>query len=106
MKKLMLLLVIGFGIACGSTKMAPNTASLESARALFPDVTQEQLNNGQEMYETKCNLCHGLKSFDVLDRDGWKNIIPPMVNKVKEKGESLNADQVENLTRYLLTMSN
>ena len=95
--------------ACGAAKVASTLSNdtLTVGQSIYPDLTMEQLNHGKEIYETQCNVCHGLKSFEGYDQASWGNIVPNMVEKANKKaGSSVisDADQ-QDLLRYVVTMS-
>jgi len=95
--------------ACGTTKLIqPTQADAERGSQKFTNLTLAQLNQGKELFEQNCSLCHGLKKPESRNEDQWSKIVPNMAEKVnRKKGEgTLNNEKQEILLKYLVTMSN
>ena len=106
MKTLISLFAIITLVACSASKLTgPSQADIDRISEKFPDYTLAQLNDGKMLYEKNCDLCHGMKSPKDKDEDGWRKIVPVMVEKVHKKGKELNSDQEELILKYLITMS-
>lgn len=108
--KLTIYLSLAFFIAaCGAAKVSSSLTPdvLSVGQAIYPDLTMDQLNHGKELYEGKCNLCHGLKDFSKYNEASWNKIVPNMVEKVNKKvGETAIDETAQvDLLRYVVSMS-
>lgn len=115
MNKKSLLAAVGIAIlvACGTAKnsgnakveVLPTQGDVDRVQAKFPGYTLDELHEGKKLFETNCNLCHGLKRPASRTEDEWRKIVPRMVKKVNSKeGHSVSADGEEKILRYVITM--
>jgi cytochrome c5 len=115
MKKISLIVAtISIVVACGTKKAAttpvvdniPNQADVDRVATIFPGYTLEELNEGKKLYESNCNLCHGLKKTNSESEEEWRTIVPRMVKKANNKnGNALDASGEEKILRYVIAMS-
>ena len=106
MKYLSAFFILSILLACGTSKLVPTLEQeYEQASKVDPDLSLEQFKEGKELYTSYCQKCHGLKAHDVLDAEGWKKIVPPMVGKVNKNEALINTEQQATLLRYLVSMA-
>ena len=111
-KSLLAALGIAILVACGTAKNSspkvetlPTQGDVDRVQTKFPGYTLTDLNEGKQLFEANCNLCHGLKKPASRTEEEWKTIVPRMVKKVNNKeGHSVSADGEEKILRYVITM--
>lgn len=112
-KSILILAVVAIAVACGTKKSTggvvdtmPNQADIDRVQEKFPGYTLAELNEGRKLYESNCNLCHGLKKTASESEEEWRKIVPPMVQKANKKnGNAIDAAGEEKILRYVVTMS-
>jgi cytochrome c5 len=114
MNKKFLLATVGIAIlvACGTAKNSgpkvetlPTQGDVDRVQTKFPGYTLTDLNEGKQLFEANCNLCHGYKKPASRTEEEWKEIVPRMVKKVNNKeGHSVSADGEQKILRYVITM--
>jgi cytochrome c5 len=115
MKKNSLLAVVGVAIlvACGTAKNSgtakvealPTQADVDRVQTKFPGYTLDELNQGKQLFEANCNLCHKLKKPASEPESEWREIVPRMVKKVNNKeGHHIDEAGQEKILRYVITM--
>lgn len=70
------------------------------AKTRWPEVTNDQLNRGRELYIKKCSGCHSLYKPEELKQEKLESILGKMADISK-----LDPDQKELIFRYLYTAS-
>jgi hypothetical protein len=95
--------------ACGAAKMSTQVTDLvlSSGKQIYPDLTMDQLNHGQSIFEGQCNQCHPFKPFEKYNEESWNSIVPKMTEKANKKAGSTvisETDQAD-LLRYVVSMS-
>jgi len=61
--------------------ISPTTEA--SAASRWPGATPESLRNGRELFEAKCNDCHGHPDVKAIAEDKWPGIVKRMGGKAK-----------------------
>jgi hypothetical protein len=96
-----LFLVVG----CFSYKSAPVAQSdIDRVAATYPDLNLAALKQGQMLYETHCNNCHGYKNPASKDSEGWSKTVPRMAAKINKKKEVLSKKDQELIIQFLVTV--
>ncbi|MEY2923795.1 MAG: hypothetical protein RLZZ337_335 [Bacteroidota bacterium] len=75
-------------VGCFANKVVVENSSADivaKAQEKFPGYTVEQFEIGKQLYETKCNLCHGLKVPKNYSDDEWAKLVPRMAKKANDK---------------------
>lgn len=109
-----MLAIVGIAIlvACGTAKKStpeaeilPTQADVDRVQTKFPGYTLSELNEGKQLFEANCNLCHRLKKPASEPESEWRTIVPRMVKKVNNKKDHhIDAAGEEKILRYLITM--
>jgi len=76
----------------------PSSASLEEARKKWPDVTQESLISGRQLFVAKCAGCHDTPDMHSVDLSEWPDVMKKMGPKSK-----LAEEQTELVLRFVIT---
>lgn len=106
MKKVILLVALVAGVStlyqCSSSKKTaatpkPEASELSFAQKRWPDITQASLDEGQTIYNTRCNKCHRLKKIENFSEAEWEKEIIKMSPKAK-----LTDAERESMRRYIL----
>lgn len=107
MKKAIYLSIGVLAVGCAITKnTGPTQSDVDRVASKFPNYSLAELNEGKQLYENNCGLCHALHKPTSLDEQGWRKIVPPMVSKTNKKtGNTLDAKAEEKILRYVITMS-
>lgn len=108
MKKVFVLATLVFAIACGTSKVATETAvpagmtqaDADRAAVKFPGTTLADLEKGKTTYEANCGKCHKLHAPSSRNEEAWRKVVPPMAKKSK-----LDATSEDLVLRYVVTMS-
>ncbi|MBI3235683.1 MAG: hypothetical protein HYZ42_16875 [Bacteroidetes bacterium] len=77
---------------------ASENALLDIAKKTWPNATVASLAEGQTIYTTKCNKCHGLYPIVGRSEESWKHEIKSMAPKAR-----LTPEETELLSQYLLS---
>lgn len=109
MRKMLILILFTFLIACGSTvKLAtPRQSDVDRVISKYPGYNLEELNNGKALFQQNCNKCHALKNPVSKNENQWNEIVPKMVKRLnaKEGKTVIDENQQQSILRYLVTMS-
>jgi cytochrome c5 len=98
-----LFLVVG----CFSYKsVSVEQSDIDRVAVTYPDLNLAALKQGQMLYETHCNNCHGYKNPASKDNEGWSKTVPRMAAKINKKKEVLSKNDQELIIRFLVTMGN
>lgn len=93
-----------FIAACAGSKVSssnePTQADVDRNKAIFSNLTLEELIQGKAHYEKNCGSCHKLYSPNGESAVGWKKIVPPMAKKAK-----IDSKTEDLILRYLISMS-
>ncbi len=105
LQKISISLVIGLFIAaCAGSKVTtpsePNQADVDRNKAIFSNLTVEELIQGKAHYEKSCGSCHKLYSPTSESALAWKKIVPPMSRKAK-----IDAKTEDLILKYVISMS-
>ena len=85
MKKSIILLGTAFALfACSEST---STGVAEEVNYEITNPTEAQLNQGKELYSTRCTECHDAKVIDNFTKEQWNVILPKMSKKAKLSGE-------------------
>ncbi len=93
---IVVMLVIG---GCQSLEeMAPpvDESMAEPARSRGADLAA--LNEGRQIYLTRCSRCHNIEPIDRYSEQKWRRVIPEMSHEAR-----LKVEEQDHLTAYLLT---
>lgn len=77
----------------------PTDKQLTAAKTKFPDVTMEQLQKGQNIFNTSCTRCHAAKDVTPYSDTELSGIL----DKMAEKAE-LNANEKDAVLRYAVAV--
>jgi nitrite reductase (NO-forming) len=101
MKKAVLFLLATFSIAllftsCGGSQQPADQAEATGPYAGLPKDVQAMMPRGEELYKTKCLVCHQATGL------GIENVFPPLANsdylladKVRAVAQTLNGSKIE-----------
>lgn len=82
-----------------SAPAGPTDKQLTAARTKFPDVTMDQLQKGQNIFNTSCTKCHAAKDVTpYTDQELTKTL-----DVMAEKAE-LSADEKTAVLRYAMAV--
>jgi cytochrome c5 len=109
MKKYLLLFGLTILVSCATTKFIPPTPSQADAdrgAKKIPGLTMEQLTAGKTNFEQQCGKCHGLKNPASRNEAQWRQTVPKMSAKAKNKFKKdvIDAAMQESILAYLVTM--
>lgn len=107
MKKAILPLVLLVLLSnCKSTKESvaavaynPTEQQIQAAQARWPSANVSELLEGNKIYTTQCNKCHGNFPVEQFSEKKWLHEIDAMAPKA-----NLSAEEKTRLTRYILSM--
>lgn len=104
-QKIAIALGIGlFVAACAGSKVTtsaePTQADVDRNKAIYSNLTVEELIQGKAQYEKSCGTCHKLYSPTSESAVSWKKIVPPMSRKAK-----IDAKAEELILKYVISMS-
>ncbi len=86
MKKILLL--SGTVIALAACSEKTSVSAVEPAVEENVEVAMTvEANAGKQIFEAKCQRCHGLKNVDDYTADQWSKILPNMAKKAKLEPE-------------------
>lgn len=94
MKSISIALLLIILAACTTTKLYTPSASNENKRIT---ASVDELKKGYELYTTRCNKCHGLKSPDSRNAEQWTKVLASMAPKAK-----LTAEEKDLVYKYLV----
>ena len=100
MNKFVVFAAILIFASCSSKLITLTQADADRAAKTNQNVTLISLQEGQKLYSTTCNQCHGLKAPQSRTKEKWMKVIPKMSYKAK-----INPEQENLITQYLLTMA-
>ncbi|MFM9943623.1 MAG: c-type cytochrome [Bacteroidia bacterium] len=94
-------------VGCSPKVVTFTQSDVDRASVKFPGATTASLAEGKELYKTHCQSCHLLKSVKSQSEDGWRKIVPGMVQGANKKAGKVVVDAVieEKILAYLVTMS-
>jgi cytochrome c5 len=96
-----LFLVVG----CFSYKsVAVEQSDVDRVADTYPNLNLAALKQGQMLYETHCNNCHGYKNPASKDDAGWSKTVPRMAAKINKKGEVLTQKDQDLIVSFLVAM--
>jgi cytochrome c5 len=102
MKKAIAIILISVVVGCAAVKIIqPSAADLEKMKSKVPDITYENAIAGYNLYNAKCNRCHGLHRPGEFTKIQWEKILPEMLRDAK----IFDADEKKILTDYLVANS-
>jgi nitrate/TMAO reductase-like tetraheme cytochrome c subunit len=84
MKSIPVIILLLALAACTTTKLYTPAASNENKRTT---ASLEELKQGYELFTTRCNKCHGLKSPDSRTPEQWTKTLEIMAPKTKHTVE-------------------
>lgn len=83
----------------------PNQTDVDRVQKKFPGYTLTQLNEGRDLYEAYCAICHELEKPSSESEGSWRKIVPEMVVKANRKtNNAIDASGEEKILRYVITM--
>jgi cytochrome c5 len=106
MKKISIVLLLATLTACTATKLlTPAQTDADRGAQKFKGYTLTDLNQGKTLFETKCTVCHSAKNPASRNEDKWREIVPKMAAKSKDRGKGeIDAQSQELIIKYLVTM--
>lgn len=96
---LSLLLTASYLIAaCGSKRTTIESEEVIEVVSKYDNVSDEDLQQGQALYEKHCVSCHKLKTVEDYSVEAWEMIVPKMVIKANKK----YPDSIDSLSEDLI----
>ncbi|HTU59484.1 MAG TPA: hypothetical protein VMF89_13635 [Polyangiales bacterium] len=92
------LLTFALALGCTNTFPEPNSQQLARAQAKNPNVRIQNLEQGRDLYLSKCGTCHGLTDPARFDQAGWKSTVERMRT---EHDVKLTDAQAADIVAYL-----
>lgn len=90
MKKYLLVILVSISLVglyqCKNSKSTASSSEnrlLIAAQKRWPDATPKSLNEGHNIYMTKCTQCHGAKEIEDYTEERWNPILDNMARKAK-----------------------
>jgi hypothetical protein len=90
--------ILAVGAGCATTVIHPTQEDVRRARARWPAVTLNDLEQGRKLYVRKCAGCHNLHRPDEYGPERW----PELVAKMRTKS-GISDPGYELIVRYLIT---
>ena len=99
----MRLVLVCAAAACTTGLPQPNAADLARSRGRLDSVsTLSDLEEGRELYRSRCGSCHALRDPMSLQPESWIEQVRDMREK---KGVRLSPDEARRITSYLVSIS-
>ncbi len=93
-------------LSCFSTR---NTNNLETTKTNENQNIESSslisLQNGQSIYESKCNKCHALKDPSSYSEQQWRKIVPRMTKMVNARKIEMDSTSEALVLNYLIHSS-
>ena len=106
MKKTILSLASILLVGCAVKLVPPTQSDVDRVQTKFPNYSLSELNQGKDMFEKKCTVCHGLKNPTKFPEEKWNKIVPSMAKKANNKHpNTIDAQTQDLILKYLVTMS-
>lgn len=86
---------------CTPKFLIPTAGDANLASEKFSGTTLTDLNNGYEIYVSRCNNCHSLKHPKTKTIQEWGKILPKMAHKAKI---DLYSKDFQDLKAYIYTL--
>lgn len=84
--------------ACGSKKATVGSTTVVEEVSKYDQVSDDELQQGQALYQNHCASCHNLKPVDAYTVEAWEMIVPKMVIKANKK----YPDSIDSLSEDLI----
>ncbi len=89
-------------VGCGFPKSGPVPGAVSPdmvavAKAKHPDANEAQLTEGRQIFEKRCNKCHGHPDVTYKSADEWPAVIKRMASKA-----DLDPKQQESVLQFVL----
>ncbi len=111
MKYLSLILISTFIVGCFASKTSVDTAEpsaqdvVNNAMSKFPGYSVDQYNQGMQLYEANCTLCHAAKVPADYTEDQWSKLVPGMSEKANnKKGTSITKADEDLIFKYVVSV--
>lgn len=92
-------LLLAMPLACASAIPQPSAADAARGGAMFPELTLAQLQQGRQLYVSRCGSCHVLKRPGDVPSDHWQAEVTKMRTK---NGVKLSDQEAQAIVRYLV----
>lgn len=104
---LVLSLVFGLSVACGSTK-STSAINLTAAQAKYPGYSMADFTAGQALYAANCGRCHPAYAPSSHTEEQWAKWVPKMVPKANKKAGTVAIDDAgqDLIIKFLFAASN
>ena len=89
---LVLTLVLGLSVACGSAKSTP-AINLTAAQTKYPGYSMADFTAGQALYAENCGRCHPAYAPSSHTEEQWAKWVPKMVPKANKKAGTVAIDE-------------
>ena len=89
---LVLTLVLGLSVACGSAK-STSAINLTEAQAKYPGYSMADFTAGQALYANNCGRCHAAYTPGSHTEEQWAKWVPKMVPKANKKAGTVAIDE-------------
>lgn len=106
MKKRSLILLFALLTACSATKLlTPTQADADRGSQKFQGYTLADLTRGKSLFEEKCTVCHSAKNPASRNEEEWREVVPKMAARSKNRGKGeIDTQSQELIIKYLITM--
>ena len=89
---LVLTLVLGLSVACGSAK-STSAINLTEAQAKYPGYSMADFTGGQALYANNCGRCHAAYTPGSHTEEQWAKWVPKMVAMANKNAETVVIDE-------------
>ena len=89
---LVLTLVLGLSVACGSAK-STSAINLTEAQAKYPGYSMADFTAGQALYANNCGRCHAAYTPGSHTEEQWAKWVPKMVAMANKNAETVVIDE-------------
>lgn len=92
-----LLLAVWATLSCATAVPVPGAAQLRQARERWPELSQEELVEGRDLYVSRCSGCHNLRRPGEKPVAYWEH----WMTEMSSKGQ-LPPEEASKVLRYLV----
>jgi len=95
-------LLLAAATSCTQDLPTHNAADVTRRSALDRSITLSDLDQGRELYRSRCGSCHALRDPLSLGPEAWALQVRDMQEK---KGVHLSSEEARRITAYLVAVS-
>ena len=74
---------LALGAGCAAALPRPSAETAARAQGRWPDSTLEQLEQGRDVFASRCSGCHALPLPDSKSEAEWKKVLDEMAAEAK-----------------------